>query len=79
MLSKKNQTLAPQVIVAPGLSTTPSPGGATLEPDARDEEIETLRAEIKTLKGKAAEPPVPVPTDVADITTLDQTSLLGLV
>ena len=47
--------------------------------DERDKQIEALRAEIRALKGKAAEPFVPVPTDVANIMTLNQTSLLGLV
>ena len=79
MLSKKNQTPAPQVAATPRLSTAPSPSSTTPELDTRDKEIKALRAEIRTLKGKAAKPSIPVLTNIANITTLDQTSLLGLV
>ena len=77
MPPKKNQTSTLQVVDAPRPSNTTTPGQNTL--DERDKQIEALRAEIRALKGKAAEPFVPVPTDVANIMTLNQTSLLGLV
>lgn len=79
MPPKKNPTPVLQVATAPGLLNTTTPGVNTPEPDDKDAEIETLRAEIRALKGKAAKLPLPVSTDVADITTLNQTSLLGLV